>query len=137
MTMTVMTATATTATVTVKEGKKVIPPISPRPKKVIPPISRPSLEEFGIGFDPDFLWKDGVYICQHGKKQLYFSCFLPLCQNFDRIEVGSLYMTEAGLVRVKSMHPDNCIAQHFDYIVINEQGNEERLLTWEFLYAYW
>jgi hypothetical protein len=135
--MTVMTATATTATVTVKEGKKVISPISPRPKKVIPPISRPSLEEFGIGSEPDFLWKDGVYICQHGKKQLYFSGFLPLCQNFDRIEVGSLYMTEAGLVRVKSMHPDNCIAQHFDYIVINEQGNEERLLTWEFLYAYW
>jgi hypothetical protein len=95
------------------------------------------LEEFGIGSHPDFLWKDGVYICQHGKKQLYFSCFLPLCQNFDRIEVGSLYMTEAGLVRVKSMYPDNCIAQHFDYIVINEEGNEERLLTWEFLYAYW
>ncbi len=134
MTMTIMTATAT---VTVKEGKKVISPISPRPKKVIPPISRPSLKEFGIGSEPDFLWKDGVYICQHGKKQLYFSCFLPLCQNFDRIEVGSLYMTEAGLVRVKSMYPDNCIAQHFDYIVINEEGNEERLLTWEFLYPYW
>jgi hypothetical protein len=135
--MTVATR-ATTATVTVTEtGKKVIAPISLRPKKVIPAICRPSLEEFGINFDPDFLWKNGVYICQHGKKQLYFSCFLPLCQNFDRIEVGSLYMTEAGLVRVKSMHPDNCIAQHFDYIVINEEGNEERLLTWEFLYAYW
>ncbi len=110
---------------------------SVRPKKVIPPIKRPGLYEFGIAFDPDYVWKDGVYICQHGRKQLYFSCELPLCQNFDLIEVYSLYMTEAGLVRVQSMYLNDCIAQHYYYVVINEEGHKEKLMTWEFLSAYW
>jgi len=135
--MTVTTVSATAIVTVTQTGKKVIAPVPVRPKKVIPPIKRPGLYEFGIAFDPDYVWKDGVYICQHGRKQLYFSCELPLCQNFDLIEVDSLYMTEAGLVRVQSMYLDDCIAQHYYYVVINEEGHKEKLMTWEFLSAYW
>ncbi|MEG5043564.1 hypothetical protein [Microcoleus sp. B4-C1] len=105
-------------------------------KKVIPSISRPSLQEFGLGSHPDILWRDGVYICQHGKKQLYFSCELPLCENFDRIDVNSLYLTVAGLVTVRAMYLDECIAQHYHFIVLNGDGNEEKLMTWEFQSAF-
>lgn len=107
-------------------------------KKVIPPISRPKPQEFGLSFHPDYVWKSGVYVCRHGHKTLFFSSFLPLCQNYDRIEIGDLYNTVAGLVRVLSMHQDGCVAEDFQYIVFNlETKKEEKLLTWEFLSACW
>jgi hypothetical protein len=130
--MSVATVPAT-ATVTVTQtGKKVIAPVPVRPKKVIPPIKRPGLYEFGIAFDPDYVWKDGVYIFQHGRKQLYFSCELPVCQNGDVIEVNSLYMTVIGIVTVRAMYPDGSLTQNYEYKVINGDGEEETLLTWEF-----
>jgi len=134
--MTVTTVPAT-ATVTVTQtGKKVIAPVPVKPKKVIPPIKRPGLYEFGIAFDPDYVWKDGVYICQHGRKQLYFSCELPVCQNGDVIEVNSLYMTVIGIVTVRAMYPDDSLTQNYEYKVIHGDGEGETLLTWEFESAF-
>lgn len=130
--MTVATVPATAKVTVTQTGKKVIAPVPARPKKVIPPIKRPGLYEFGIAFDPDYVWRDGVYICQHGRKQLYFSCELPVCQNGDVIEVNSLYMTVIGVVIVRAMYPDDSLFQHHEYKVIDGDGEEQRLLTWEF-----
>ncbi|NQE38478.1 hypothetical protein [Microcoleus asticus] len=42
--------------------------------KVIAPIFRPDLQEFSLAYHPDNAWVGGVYVSQHGRKQLYFSC---------------------------------------------------------------
>lgn len=111
---------------------------SEKVKKVIPPIQRPNLAEFGLAPHPDFVWTGGVYVCQHNRKTLYFNSVLPVCQNGDRIQEGDLYNTVAGLVRVVKAIPDGCVAQHFDYLVVNQEtGKEEKLLTWEFDSACW
>ena len=101
-------------------------------KKVIPPIKRPGLYEFGLPFSPDYQWRGGVYVCKHRRKELYFSCELPLCQNGDLIEVNSLYLTVCGLVRVRAMFPSEEVAQTFYFIVKNGEGNEQTLLACEF-----
>ncbi|NQE38477.1 hypothetical protein E5S67_06262 [Microcoleus sp. IPMA8] len=59
-----------------------------------------------------------------------------MCENFDRIEVSSIYMTVAGLVTLKAMFLDNCIAQDYQFVVITEESHEETLLTWQFLSAF-
>jgi len=101
-------------------------------KKVISPIKRPGLYEFGLPFSPDYQWRGGVYVCKHGRKELYFSCELPLCQNGDLIEVNSLYLTVCGLVRVRAMFPSEEVAQAFYFIIKNGEGNEETFLACEF-----
>jgi hypothetical protein len=100
-------------------------------KKVVAPISRPHWSEFDLLVSQDLVWRGGVYVCVDGRKEYHFSCELPLCVNGDRIQVGCVYLTVCGIVRVKSIVPSVTVAQYFEYIVETEQGTEEKLLSWE------
>jgi hypothetical protein len=101
-------------------------------KKVVAPISRPHWSEFDLPVSQNLVWRGGVYVCVDGRKEYHFSCELPLCQNGDRIQVGSHYLTVCGVVTVKSIVPSVTVAQYFEYIVETEQEIEEKLLPWEF-----
>lgn len=101
-------------------------------KKVVAPISHPDQSQFDLPATQNLVWRGGVYVCVDGRKEYSFSCQLPLCQNGDRIQVGSLYLTVCGVVTVKSIVPSVTLAQYFEYIVETEQATEEKLLSWEF-----
>ena len=107
--------------------------VKPTGKKVVTLISRPRPDQsqFDLPTVHNLVWRGGVYVCVDGRKEYPFSCELPLSVNGDRIQVGSLYSTVCGVVRVKSIVPSVTVAQYFEYIVETEQGTEEKLLSWE------
>ncbi|MEG4396432.1 hypothetical protein [Microcoleus sp. BROC3] len=99
-------------------------------KKVVAPIANP--DQFDLPAIQNLVWRGGVYVCVDGRKEYSLSCQLPLCQNGDRIQVGSRYLTVCGVVTVKSIVPSVTVAQHLEYFVETEQTTEEKLLSWEF-----
>ena len=104
-------------------------------KKIIQP--RPA--DFGIveKVSKHCYFKDGVFVYDSGEGHCYFECELALCKNGDRIEVGSLYETTDGIVKVISMKLSNGTIQCFDYKVLDDDGDILELLTWDFKSIFW
>ncbi|MEG3933757.1 MULTISPECIES: hypothetical protein [unclassified Microcoleus] len=83
-------------------------------------------------------WRDGVFIYKNSDGEMYFQCELPLCQNGDRIEIGSLYNTSVGIVQVLAMNLTSHVNQAFIYIVLDENGDRtETLHGDEFISIFW
>ncbi|MEG4396591.1 hypothetical protein [Microcoleus sp. BROC3] len=83
-------------------------------------------------------WRDGVFIYKNSDGEMYFQCELPLCQNGDRIQVGSLYNTSIGIVQVVTMNLTSHVNQTFTYIVLDENGDSTEILhSREFISIFW
>ncbi|MEG4970547.1 hypothetical protein QUB11_28455 [Microcoleus sp. B6-A1] len=76
--------------------------VTPTGKKIVACLNRPDQSHFDLPVSQNLVWRGGVYVFVDGKKEYPFSCELPLCQNDDRIHVGSRYLTVCGVVTVKS-----------------------------------
>ncbi|WP_333381245.1 MULTISPECIES: hypothetical protein [unclassified Microcoleus] len=78
--------------------------VTPTGKKVVGSrsISYPEPSEFDLAVTQNLAWRGGIYIHVNDRKEYYFSCEIPLCVNGDHIQVGLVYSTVCGVVRVKS-----------------------------------
>ena len=108
-------------------------------KKQIATINRPRPSDFGIveKVGKHCYFDDGVFVYNSGEGHCYFECELPLCRNGDRIEVGSLYNTSDGVVKVISMKLSNGVNQCFDYEVFDDDSDILELLSWDFKSIFW
>ena len=108
-------------------------------KKVIATVKKPHPSDFGISEKTSrhCYFDGGVFVHDNGEGHSYFECELPLCQNGDRIEIGSLYNTCYGIVNVGSMQLRSGVIQVFDYEVLDDDGNIMEVLGYEFDSIFW
>ena len=108
-------------------------------KKVITTINKPRPSDFDIveKIGKHCHFDGGVFVYDNGEGNSFFLCELPLCRNGDRIEVGSLYDTCDGVVKVVSMQLRDGIKQVFDYQVLDEDNDILELLGYDFKSIFW
>lgn len=108
-------------------------------KKVIETVNQLHPSDFGISdrIAQHCYFDDGVFVYDSGEGHSYFQCELPLCENGDRIEVGSLYNTCYGIVNVGAMELKSGVIQVFDYEVLDDDGDIMELLGYEFKSIFW
>ena len=103
-------------------------------------LDRLQSANFGIGdrIARHCKWRDGVFVYKNSNGEMYFNCELPLCQNGDPIEIGSLYNTFIGIVQVLTMNLTSHVNQTFTHIVLDENGDSTEILhSREFISIFW